>query len=1121
MSNIEEKQKEISNNLFPVVGVGASAGGLDSFKRLLHSIPANSGMAFILVQHLHPDHKSSLGEILQRDTDIPISVITDKIKVEPDHIYVIPSNKLVVANDGLLELSDRPKNEKNMPIDIFFTSLAEVHQSHAIGVVLSGYGTDGTIGLKSIRDAGGLTIAEDPSSAAYDVMPASAINEDVVDFILPAEDIPKKLLSLRDTLGTFTGEEHAAKTVSDEETFKQILSLLRVRKAVDFTYYKQTTIRRRILRRMLLIKLLTLQEYLDHLKNNKTEQDMLFQDLLIPVTEFFRDPAVFDSLSIEVLPHITDKKSIANPLRIWIAGCSTGQEAYSYGICLQEYLGDRLADIKLQIFATDLSSKAITYARAGVYSKKELEGVSESRLQTFFYRTDGHYQIIKSIRDMFIFSPHNFLKDPPFANLDMVSCRNVLIYLEPFLQKKAFNTFHYSLREKGILILGKSETVGTNAELFSGLRKNDKIYQKKAYLMSPTVLSVQRIKDLEVFKPMDKPIITKDNFQKTVDEILLSEYTPAGVVVNEQLEIVQFRGSTGKFLEPSPGRASLNILKMAKEGLSFEIRNAVHKLKPGIDKVSKKGIVLRKANMVADIEVLPLPDMIEPHYLILFREAVVTLDPTSGTPPDGGAQFDLNDRILALEKELAQAREDMRSITEDQEASNEELQSANEELLSGSEELQSLNEELESSKEELQSTNEELITVNQELFDRTELYNKARLYAEGIVSTIHEPLLVLDTDLKIVTANNAFFKSFGASEEDVYGVHLYSLQDGIWATDLIKRNIARLKKNEAMVLDWEDALILPQRGKRILSLNAQPVFRGTGELLYLLAIEDITIKKEAEEKSIRFSQDLEHQVTERTNSLKEMNIELTHSNKNLEQFASIASHDLQEPLRKIQTFGKLLHVRHPNELSPDAKELIDKIIYSSERMGVLIKDVLSFYRMSHPDTAFRETNLDHLMTNVLQDFDLLIAEKKAEVKIENLPTLEAIPLQMNQLFYNLMSNSLKFCRAEQIPKIEVSSRRLSSDDVKDYADLNEATTYFEIQFRDNGIGFEQEYATQIFLIFQRLNTLAGYEGTGIGLALCEKIVNNHHGLIRAQGKENEGATFYVILPEKQPVQQIV
>jgi two-component system CheB/CheR fusion protein len=850
-----EKPKIRSKNLFPVVGIGASAGGLDAFKRFIKAISPNSGMAYILVQHLHPEHESALPEILQKETKIPVEEITDKVHVKPDHIYTIPSNKLLVANDSMLKLSPRPaKDDPIKPIDLFFSSLAEVHQSHAIGVVLSGTGTDGTAGLKDIKDQGGLTFAQDPISAAYDGMPRSAIDAETVDFILAPESIPHRLKELKESFRIFASVENDSDPVTTaEDGFRKILVLLRVRKGTDFRLYKQTTIRRRIIRRMVMLKLEKIIDYVDYLKKNKSEQDLLFQDMLIPVTSFFRDPNIFDTLCEKVVPSLLKSKSAYGPLRIWVAGCSTGQEAYSIAICLNEYLSDHISTIKVQIFASDISEKAILKARSGLYLKKELEGISTSRLLQFFNKKEGHYQVKKVIRDMCVFASHNFLKDPPFAKMDLISCRNVLIYLEPFLQKKALTTFHYALNEKGILWLGKSETTGSASDLFIVSDKKDKLYTRKSG--SGRYMAVVNERNETVFKERNYAFQglegRPDEFQKSADNILLSHYTPAGVIVDAQFDIVQFRGSTREYLEPSPGKASLNVLKMAREGLSFEIRNALQKSKISGEPFIKKNIPTNNGKSLVTIEVIPLPDTLEPYYLILFKDAF-PLSPNINIPvTDGLSNEELESpeyfRIHQLEKELAQNRENMRSITEEQEASNEELQSANEELLSGSEELQSLNEELETSKEELQSINEELLTVNQELHDSNEESEQNRRFADATLATLHEPLLVIGKDFHIISANESFYKVFQLSEEETVRKNLFELQDKGWEIPSLHKELSKIRKEKEKVVVVEITHSFPSVGERTICFNIKPIYRENGEQIILLALDDITLRKHAEQ----------------------------------------------------------------------------------------------------------------------------------------------------------------------------------------------------------------------------------------------------------------------------------
>ncbi len=843
-----------SSNLFPVVGIGASAGGLDAFKKLLKAIPEDSGMAYVLVQHLDPTHESMLPELLQKVTKIPVLEIADDIKVQPNHIYVIPSNKMMVATDGVLLLAPRPaknRNERNLPIDLFFTSLAEVHQSHAIGVVLSGTATDGTLGLKAIKDHGGITFAQDEESAAYDSMPHSAAQAGVVDFILPPEKIPQKLLEVISIINVSSDDEQRL-PLQDEEVFKQVLSLLRIRKGTDFTYYKQSTIRRRILRRMVLNKKEASADYLKFLRENKTEQDLLYQDLLIPVTSFFRDEKSFDNLCETVFPYIVKNKPAGEPIRIWVAGCSTGEEAYSIAICLKEYFGDNQRFV--QIFATDLSEPAIAKARHGIYTKTELNAVTPQRLNEFFTKTNGSYLVNKNVRDMCVFALHNFLKDPPFGKMDLISCRNVLIYMEPYLQKKALTTFHYSLNPKGFLLLGKSETTSGVPDLFASAAKNDKLYSRKdtpgRFVHVASQRSEQNFSHANANLNNEN---TRTDFQKTADDILLRKYTPAGVVVNETLDIVHFRGNTSSYLEQSPGKPTHNIIQMAKNGLAFELRNILHKAKKEKAPVIKESIPIEINGSLRyiNIEAMPLPNTIEPHYLILFHDTSFSSQQSLVINKKSHGKTTKDDRelrIQQLEQELAQTREDMRSITEDQEASNEELQSANEELLSGSEELQSLNEELETGKEELQSTNEELIVVNQEMISLNELVTASRDYAEAIIVNLREPLLVLDKNLRIKKANDAFYKTFRVNEPETEGVLIYDIGNKQWDIPALRTLLEKILPEKSVFNDFEVTHTFSSIGERVMLLNAREVInKNSSEKLILLSIEDITERKKAQE----------------------------------------------------------------------------------------------------------------------------------------------------------------------------------------------------------------------------------------------------------------------------------
>ncbi|MBC7826604.1 MAG: hypothetical protein H7122_02575 [Chitinophagaceae bacterium] len=1108
----------LSENLFPVVGLGASAGGLEAFKEFVKAIPEKSGMAYIFIQHLAPNYESILSDILQKITKLPVVEITDKVKVKPDHLYVIPSNKVLTANDGVLLLETRVAGEKSNTIDIFFTSLAEIHQDHAIGIVFSGTGSDGTVGLKTIKDQGGITIVQDQVSSAYYGMPQSAIDAEVVDFILPPKEIPGHLQELVRSSGIVASNFTNSEEFKQEDIFRQIMALIRVKRGVDFTYYKQTTIRRRILRRKTLNNIKKLKDYQNYLLENKDEQDALFQDILIPVTSFFRDQKVYNVLCENVFPELFKQKPVTEPIRMWIAGCSTGEEAYSMAICLHEYFGETIAARKIQIFANDISEPVIAKARRGIYQKKDMAGLSEARVKEFFTKIDGSYHLNKAIREMCVFAIQNFLKDPPFARMDLISCRNVLIYMEPYLQKKVFTTFHYALNTTGFLVLGKSETIGQSSGQFNVFSQQDKIYTKRGsvgkymHVITESSEAVLKQKDDQSKNKAGR----KDDFQKAADEALLSRYATVGVIINEQLDIIQFRGSTGAFLEAPPGKASHSILKMAREGLSFELRNGLYKAKLTNAIVRKEGIPVDKGKRKVTIEVIPLQNTIELYFLVLFEE---TQEQSLSKGPGFGKKLNKDEqaklsiellRIDQLEKELAQTREDMRSITEDQEASNEELQSANEELLSGSEELQSLNEELETTKEEIQSSNEELTILNQELIERNEQLIYSRKYAEAIVTTIHEPLIILTKDFRIKSANNSFYEKFATTEQEIAGKMFFDIDGGKWDIPGLRERLYKILPDHSYFEKFEATLLLPPSSQINILANArQLINENSNEQLILLAIQDITEQK-------AFEQELEQQVQGRTSELKEANINLQYSNENLQQFASIASHDLQEPLRKIKTFTAILERRFGDNMPEGGREIIDKIELSADRMAQLIKAVLQYSKLAHDVKQFMQTDLNVILKDVMNDLDLLVAETHALIHYnKTLPVVDAIPLQMNQLFYNLLTNSLKFQKDTTPPEITISYRNLPAEEIKQYINLNEDQSYIEIKFSDNGVGFDQQFAEQVFQLFERLHSLSEFEGTGLGLALCKKIVENHHGHIFALSKEGRGSEFYVILPLNQ------
>jgi len=964
-----------ANESLPVVGIGASAGGLEAFTKLLKHLPDDTGMAFVLVQHLDPTHASALTEILSRATTMPVTEVRDGIRAEPNHVYVIPPN----TNMAILHhtLSLMPRTEKHglhLPIDYFLRSLAEDRRSRAVGVILSGTASDGTLGLQAIKAEGGITFAQDEESARYDGMPRSAIGSGCVDCVLPPEGIARELARLsRHPYVMLSQEAQTIGRASGEaDILNKVFIVLRRHTGVDFTDYKHTTIRRRIQRRMLLHQIERMDQYVRFLQQHTGEMEALYQDLLINVTSFFRDPDSFRALRKKMFPHLMKSPSPEQPLRIWVPGCSTGEEAYSIAISLLESFGNKRAEIPVQIFATDISGGAIEKARAGFYPKSIAQEVSAERLRRFFVKSDHGYQIRKSIREMCVFARQNAIKDPPFSKLDLISCRNVMIYLGPVLQKKLLAVFHYALKPDGLLMLGSSETIGGFSNLFVLVDKKEKIYAKKPGRFLPVLAPVTTERPDEqrprghnaVRRGEELPVVP--NLYKEADSLLLSQYVPPSVLINDDLRIIQFRGSTSPFLAPSPGVASLDLLQMVREDLRLDVRNAIQKARKANARVREQGLSIDPGNRSQRINLDVIPFQATPSkerfFLVVFEEAE-----TSGVLRNRRAERGKGRRIehsagAQLRHELAATKEYLRTVLEEHDAGREELRSANEEVQSSNEELQSTNEELETAKEELQSTNEELTTLNEELQthnselnqvnndlinflgsthvpivivscdlrirrftaaaqavvnlipadmgrplgdiqpsvnvpdlgkmilgvidtltacerevqDRqghwyslrirpyktadgvidgavlmfvdinaakhsTVLVEEARDFANAIVETLRDPLVVLNPDLRVRKANDIFYKTFQVAPEDTEGRYLFNLGDGQWNIPQLRRLLEEILPRDSAFNDFAVEHVFPRIGHKRMILNARRVLGKDSEpKAILLVIEGTT-----------------------------------------------------------------------------------------------------------------------------------------------------------------------------------------------------------------------------------------------------------------------------------------
>jgi len=758
-------------NSFPIVGIGASAGGLEAFTTLLKALSPDLGMAFVFVPHLDPNRESAFVQILSRSTTMPVVQIEDGMGVERNHIYVIPPNcDLKIANARLhIQEREEPRSV-NTTIDIFFRSLAMDQGSNAIGVILSGTASDGTMGLTAIKGEGGITFAQETGSAKYDGMPASAISAGCVDFVLPPQGIATELARIRQhsyVTGPFLAPTEEEDDKGTDVFMPQVFRLLRRATKVDFSEYKPPTISRRIQRRMALHKIEKLHEYVSLLHRDRSEVMALYQDLLINVTSFFRNPEAFETLKKIVYPAILQtRNSSSTPIRIWVPGCSTGEETYSHAISLMEFLDDERMEVPIQIFGTDLSEMAIQRARAGIYKESIDADVSPLRLRRYFHKSDGGYQISKTIRDVCIFSTQNVFNDPPFSRMDLVSCRNVMIYLSQALQKRVIPIFHYALNPTGFLMIGSTEgLLGAGAELFEMADKKQKIYRKKLVSTPATFGFSMGHAETEIAggdapAPPGKPAETlkaPSDLQREADRLLLARYTPPAVVINEQMEILQTRGRTGAFLELPTGKASLNLLKMARPGLLFELQSAIDEARKNGVEVKRKSVRVEINGHAKEITVRVIPfktPVQEQHSFLIVFEPAPEIAQGDGViaphkPLTEAEQSEKDKQIAQLKQELAATKEYLQSIIETQEATNEELQSANEEIQSGNEELQSTNEELQTSKEELESANEELHTVNEEMQHRNELLTQLNNDLTNLVNSVNLPMVMVGADLSV------------------------------------------------------------------------------------------------------------------------------------------------------------------------------------------------------------------------------------------------------------------------------------------------------------------------------------------------------------------------------------
>ncbi len=758
-----KKQKISVLHNFPIVGIGASAGGLEALEQFFSNMPKGSGMAFVVIQHLDPSHVGIMPELLQRTTDMKVRQVTDHLQVKPNEVYVIPPNKSMSILNGYLHLFEPIElRGLRLPIDIFFRSLADDQQEKSIGIILSGMGSDGNLGLKAIKEKNGIVLVQDPQTSKFDGMPNSAIASVTVDILAAANELPAKLVSLLKYNPATT--QKPAVDEKNKSNLEKIVILLRTQTGHDFAFYKKNTLFRRIERRMGIHQIDKIANYVRFLQENPKELDILFKELLIGVTNFFRDTAVWEKLKEKVLPDVFNELPNGYLLRVWITGCSTGEEAYSFAIVFKEVCEKmkHSKNLTLQIFATDIDKDAIEIARKGVYRTNIVTDVSPERINQFFINNESDYSVNTSIREMVVFAPHDVIKDPPFTKLDFLLCRNLLIYMESDLQKKLMNLFHYSLNAGGLMLLGTAENVNSNEMLFTEIDKKLKIYKRTITPVEiekmdfPSSMSLANKWKQEDITPAKVAL----NIQTFADQLLVQRFAPASVLINQEGDILYITGRTGKYLEPAAGKANMNIYAMAREGLRNELLGAIRKSKQNYEPIVLRNIKVGDTGGTQFVDVTfqqtEKPVEFKGTIMIVFSD-VPALPQPSKRKSKTGKQTSFA-REHDLEIELQRTLEELQSTREEMQTSQEELKSTNEELLSTNEELQSTNEELTTSKEEMQSMNEELQTLNIELQSKVSDFSEANNDMKNLLNSTDIATLFLDRELNIRRFTNQLTK---------------------------------------------------------------------------------------------------------------------------------------------------------------------------------------------------------------------------------------------------------------------------------------------------------------------------------------------------------------------------
>ncbi len=1191
-----------------VVGVGASAGGLEAINEFFDNIPNDTGFSFVVIQHLSPDYKSLMAELLAKHTVMQVIEAKEGMPLKPNCIYLIPPKKILTVVKGKLQLHDKLRNNHpNTTIDSFFESLAKDVGEKAVAVILSGTGSDGSRGIAAIKNHGGTVIVQDPGSAEFDGMPNSAIATGYADLILAPELMGEEMISFLKEAPLIRSFNQL--TNQDEAIIADILNLIYKVTQQDFSHYKRPTLNRRLAKRMGEKGMKSLGEYYTHLTTNPEEVKALCTEFLINVTSFFRDEDAFEIIRTDVIPALFAKKDTGDTIKVWVVASSTGEEAYSLAMLFEEYIEiHKRHDISVKIFATDIDQSAIDVGSKGQYSAESVKNISQERLKRFFIKEGSVYKVSPSLRKIVVFAKHDITKDPPFSRIDLLTCRNMLIYMNNILQKNILQKFHFALNEDAYLFLGNSENIGVLKDVMKEVDKKWKIYK---------CISKIKTGEYEAFlNPGEKPFLhlpspkaknALSHLAEIFKDTLLDEYQFAGIFIDKDFEVKQAIGAFKNFISFPEGNFNFNLLKLVPPDLSIALSTGIRKAIKDNEKVVQKKVKVEAGKKIRTINIVIKPYLnqktyLQPFLFIILNELEQELKPV-GKSSVAGTKESSGKQLEELEMELRDTKENLQAVIEEVESANEELQSSNEEIISSNEELQSTNEELQSLNEELHTVNaehqlkiKELIELNDDLnnyfnnsevgqilIDKNLIVRKYTPFAKKQINLIESDIGRSITDLstnfrddKFVQRIKAVMKSGTREEQEVvmnegttYLMRLAPFYrqdkkiDGVVVNFIDVSQLKTLTSILEAVLNSSTSGILAKKAIRdqdnkIIDFEYISVNRSAEIMLHLQPGELVgkRLRKSFPEMSGTFFQQYigvvetgktmqieffyEKQqrwydivcvkmmdglvttftdVTERKKAvdllaqgyeeLKVTTNKLEKSNLDLLQFASVASHDLKEPLRKIQAFGNILREKAQDKLDEAEFKYIEKMINSSNRMQTLVDDILTLSRLSNTEIPFVETDLNEIIHRIKDDLEITIKDKNAEVITENLPVIHAVPGQMHQLFQNLISNGLKFNEANK-PRIQIKRKAVPK---KLSDDLNiDGKKFHLIEVNDNGIGFEQKYADKIFGIFQRLEGNS-YQGSGIGLAICKKIVDNHKGFIKAESVPGDGTKFEILFPK--------